>query len=634
MIGTHQECLSMCGIFGFTGAPQPEILAQMGVSLIHRGPDDLGLWESTHISFGIRRLSIIDLETGKQPIQNETGSIWAVFNGEIYNHIELRKELVSLGHVFRTDHADSEVIVHGYEEWGMNFLHRLNGMFAIALYDISRQQLHLARDRMGIKPLYFTLAKDQLIFASEIKAILKHPKAEKKPNFIAFNHYFSFKNIPAPFSAFENIEQLRPGERIVFHGKKISRTRWWQIQFKEDQSLDEVSVAQEIRRLLEESVRLQMRSDVPVGAYLSGGLDSSSIVALMSKMTHPSSIKTFTLAYEDFFDHKEADRTAALRIAQYYGTDHHELVISHKDILLQMDSIIEAFDEPFSGVTSTYFLTGLISKYVKVALSGDGADELFASYLPHRLAFPLSHWGILRTRKNTLTPEELSLLEPFSQKLDFLEKIYRLNSESERRMEQYVWTDSEKNSFYSPMMRELTAGHSSRQLIETLYSSTQSQDPLNRALFVDLETLLPDQVLAFVDRLSMAHSVESRPPFLDHHLVEFLACIPGEMKIKSGRVKHILKQAVHDLLPNELVNRPKEGFVLPVNTWLLKDLKPKVEEILSPQKLRHHGLFNENRIKIIIFEFFLNRQMNGAQIGGAKIWNLMMFQLWWEKYFV
>lgn len=615
----------MCGICGFTGTPDRDVLERMANAIVHRGPDESGYWESGGLSLGMRRLSIVDVNTGQQPVFNEDGSVCVVFNGEIYNHPELRKELLKKGHQFRSHHSDTEVLVHAYEEYGDDFLHKLNGMFAIALWDAKNRRLILARDRAGVKPLYVSAVQGKLIFASEIKSILQHPAVGRAPDFQALYHYFSFKNIPAPLSAYSDIKQLRPGERLIFADGKIEQALWWQLKFKEDSSLDEEVAAQRIRELLEDSVKLRMRSDVPFGAYLSGGVDSSSVVAIMSRLGKQQ-VKTFCLVYEDDFKNKSADRECAKQISNMYGTDHYEHVLSWNEVAESLDGVLNAFDEPFSGVTSTYFVTRLISKHIKVALSGDGADELFGSYLSHRLAQPLHYFGSLSDRLDRLTQNEQLLLEPYTSKIEYLREIWSRGDDVRRRASLNLWDDGAKEALLSDKMQALAGSEKTESLIRRTYDEAGTSDPLNRALYYDFKALLPDQVLAFVDRLSMAHSVEVRTPFLDYRLIEYAAKIPGNLKIKNGRSKHILKEAVKELLPAEVVNRPKEGFVLPIDTWLLGKMKGMVEDTLSEERLSHHHLLNAQVVRRILHEHF-----TGKANHGPRIWNLMMFQLWWDK---
>lgn len=614
----------MCGICGFIGPGGCQRLAPMVDTLIHRGPDEDGLWANEGIALGMRRLSIIDIATGHQPMFNEDDSIAVVFNGEIYNYFELRKHLVAAGHRFRTDHSDTEVLVHLYEEYGDAFLERLNGMFAIALWDRPRRRLLLARDRAGIKPLYYAQLAGGIAFASEPKALLVHPEISREPDPAALHHYFSLKNIPAPFSAFKAIRQLRAGELLIHDQDRIEIRRWWQIGFREDKSIGEKDAAAHIRALLEDSVRLQMRSDVAVGAYLSGGVDSSSVVALMSRLG-ARNVKTFTLVYDDELPNKASDRAFAQKVSSMYETEHHEQSVRFRDVPENLDAILSAFDEPFSGVISTFFLTQLISRHVKVALSGDGADELFGSYLAHRLAQPLD--AAFRNPVLLDQPESTGPLAGYEAEWPRLRGLLARGDEAARRMGLFLADEAEKQLLYTDTMRDAIGSTSTESDIRALYRHCKSTDPLNRALFVDFETLLPDQVLPFVDRLSMAHSVEVRPPFLDHRLIEYVATLPGSMKIKQGRVKSIMKDAVADLLPPGLVDRPKEGFVMPINEWLLRSLQGFVTSALSAERLSRHGMLEPAAVNQL-----LSRYYGGETELAGRIWNLVSFQIWWDRY--
>jgi asparagine synthase (glutamine-hydrolysing) len=607
----------MCGIAGFTGLPSRSLLERMTESLRHRGPDSAGHWEGNGISLGMRRLAIIDVETGQQPVFNEDGTVAVVFNGEIYNHLELRASLVRAGHRFSSDHSDTEVIVHLYEEFGLDFVQHLNGMFAIALWDCTQRKLILVRDRLGIKPLYFAFAAGNLIFGSEPKALLIHPDVSRSPNFASIHHYLSLKNVPAPGSAFRDIEQLRGGELAVFDGRDIKRQRWWQANFGKCSDLGEADAAGRILELLHDSVRLQMRSDVPFGAYLSGGVDSSTIVALLAKIGGRK-LKTFTLVYNDDFLNKESDRIFARKMSDRVGSEHHEHLVTFDDLPDKLDHVVSAFDEPFSGVISTYFLTQSIAEHVKVALSGDGADEMFGSYLAHRIAQPLSDYvaGRIELAAQSTTHADFARLAGLAGRGD----------EAAQRMGLYLLDDQQKRALYSPMMSEAVGKASTEDMIRAILRDCPSSDPLNRSLFLDQQTLLSDQVLPFVDRLSMAHSVEVRPPFLDHRLAEFAGTLPGSMKISAGRVKHILKEAVKDLLPADLLARPKEGFIMPVNEWLLGKLRSYVQARLAPERLVRHGLFRGSAVQTLLDEHY-----SGMANRGNQIWNLLMLQLWWER---
>ncbi len=617
----------MCGICGFTGEGDRSVLERMTATLRHRGPDGAGYHADAEVSLGMRRLAIVDLETGGQPAYNEDRTVCVVFNGEIFNHVELRRELEQKGHHFRSDHSDTEVLVHLYEEYGPGYLHRLNGMFAIALWDGARRELHLARDRAGVKPLYFRHHGGRLQFASEPKAILAHPGAAPQPNLEALCHYFVLKNVPAPMSAFEGIEQLRAGERAVLRDGVLRRERWWRLDFSRTAQVDEAGATEEIRRLLEDSVRLRMRCDVPFGAYLSGGLDSSSVVALMSRMSG-TPIRTFSLTYERDYMLKSSDREFARQVSQMYSTEHREYVMTQKDLVDNIETVLASFDEPFSGVTSTYFLTRLIAQHVKVALSGDGADELFGSYLAHRMAQPLANYGRLAAAGGAIDPGNRHLLAPFEDDPGRIARAWASGDEATRRMGLHLMDDAGRPQLLSPDMRARCGAVSTHALVAGLYADAGTDDPLNRALHVDFESLLPDQVLAFVDRLSMAHSVEVRTPFLDYRLMEFAASLPGDWKIRGGRTKHILKEAVRDLLPAEIIDRPKEGFVLPINDWLLDGLAPFVRDALSPARLAKHGLLDADAVGRLLDEHYA-----GTRQSGGVLWNLAMFQTWWERHF-
>ncbi len=586
----------------------------------------MGHWESQQASLGIRRLAIVDPATGQQPVFNEDRTLVCVFNGEIYNHVELRQQLIAQGHQFRTHHSDTETLVHLYEQYGLDFPNHLNGMFAIAIWDIRAERLILVRDRAGIKPLYIAEQPGRgLVFGSEPKVLLAHPDVSSAPDFTALGHYFSLKNIPTPQSAFADIGQVRPGELVVWKKGKLERKRWWSLRYREDPQMGIEDAAAEIRRLLFDSVRLQMAMDVPFGAYLSGGVDSSTVVGIMAQL-HDHPVRTYTLVYEDGSTGKSADQQFAREVAAMYGTDHHERLVAAAELPDAIDAVAASFDEPFSGVISTFFVTELISRDVKVALSGDGADELFGSYRSHRLARPLAAWRRYRASGQPVSNEERALIAELRLTPEDLDGLIGRGGEAATRMEQYLIDDRAKAELFTPRMRaEVTT--STEALTAEHYAAAATQDPLNRALFVDFNTLLPDQVLAFVDRLSMAHSVEVRPPFLDHRLIELAATIPGHLKINQNGVKQLLKRAVRGIVPDAVIDRPKEGFLMPTSQWILDKLRPYARKRLTPERLALHGLLEPAQVAALL---------DGAPYAGSRqgdrLWNLLMFQLWWEKY--
>lgn len=610
----------MCGISGFTGTPNAQALSRMLDALRHRGPDGAGQWYDGRISLGMRRLAIVDLDGGQQPVANETGSVRAVFNGEIYNHKSLRDDLVRKGHCFQSDHSDSEVLVHLYEEHGPAFLNELNGMFAMALWDERNGTLLLARDRMGIKPLYFALVNGQLLFASEERALFAHGVLRKEPDFQALHHYFSFKHIAAPQSAFRGVQQLLPGEMALFADGVLSRRAWWRLSYDERPVTDIAAHARELLTLLRDSTRLQLQADVEVGAFLSGGLDSSTVVALASEFT-TRPLKTFTLCYEDQLAGKAADRAFARRVATQFGTEHYEHVVTADDVRRQLPAALQGFDGPFAGVISTYYLSSLIARHVKTAVSGDGADELFGSYLAHRVAPLFARMDVrgVHAEFNTAEADDARLAASLLSRSD----------DAARRMGLYVFDDAGKQSLYSERMRALVQGVTTEKQVRAWYAQAGTTDPVNRALYVDAVSLLPDQVLAFSDRLAMQHSLEVRPMFLDHRIVEWAARVPGEWKLRNGQVKYLLKEAVRGLLPDEVIDRPKEGFLMPMTQWLLTVLQDWARDTLTKDRLRSHGLLNPEAVGRLLNDFFA-----GQRALGAQIWTLLMFQLWWERHFV
>lgn len=619
----------MCGICGFTGAPDEQILRRMTAAIIHRGPDDDGFYADGKVNLGMRRLSIVDVETGQQPVYNEDRTLCTVFNGEIYNFVELRQELLAQGHVFYTDHSDTELIVHLYEQYGEVFLHKLNGMFAIALWDKTAEKLLLIRDRMGVKPLFYAMVHGKLLFGSEIKTILAHPAYQRDLNYAGIYHYFTFKHVPAPLTAFQGIYSLLPGELLSWHHGEIKKRRYWKVRFQEQTTYDEQELQQQIFAVLEDAVRLRMRCDVPFGAYLSGGVDSSTVVALMTRFAEKPVI-TFALGYEDELKNKEADLYYARKVSAAYHTEHYEYIMSSRELLDDLERVLRAFDQPFSGTISTYFLTKLIAQHVKVALSGDGADELFGSYLSHRTAQPMYHFKQLaeKVRQNTLTDEEQTLLQPCDR--SFLQNLFNISGGDEIRWRSqlYLFNDTEKEDLLSPEFKRRLNYANTFALVQEYFKTVTSADPLNRILEMEWNTQLPDQVLAFVDYLSMAHSVEIRSPFLDYRLVEYVATIPGHLKIRHGNVKDILKRTVTSLLPEGITSRPKEGFVLPVFDWMMGNLKAYSLELLSADHLSRHHLFNQEAIKKMLDRYYAGEK----QLAG-RVWNVMMFQAWWEQYF-
>lgn len=612
----------MCGICGIFGKKDELTLKKMLSVINHRGPDDEFLIHGEKYCLGVKRLSIIDLEHGRQPLSNEDEKIWGAQNGEIYNFLDLRKLLVN-NHKFKT-FCDTEVIVHLYEQFGESFLDKLNGMFALAIWDDVDNIGILARDRIGEKPLYYYYADECLYFASEIKCLLKIPHLKRKINFEAVHHYLSYKSVPNPLSIFEGIFQLPPGASLKYDRKKqISIKKYWTANFKPEKHLSETEISDKIIVLLIDSIKHRLISDVPLGFFLSGGVDSSLITALASEIS-PEPIHTFSLIYPEEIssEGKKSDMHYARVISKKYDTIHHEKCINANDFVREFPKIIEHFDEPFSGAFSSYFLSQHTSKYVKVALSGDGADELFGSYLSHRLAQPiarlLQHGDVDISQLSLGNIKKIGDLRVFSEINDWKWR-YKL----------LVFRDNEKKELYSKKGLESSKQFDTLKDLKRYFSKLTAEDPLNRILEAEFTSFFPDVLLTLADRLSMAHSLEIRTPYLDPHFVDFAAKIPGNLKINNGITKYILKKAALRYLPEDLVIREKEGFIMPFHIWLHDDLENYVRSVLTQDRLNIHGYFNYDYIEKILDAYF-----NDGQENTNKILTLMAFQIWYEKYMI
>ena len=623
----------MCGIFGFTGAPNEQALYKMSSAIIHRGPDERGYLTRNNASIGICRLAIVDIKNGKQPISNEKEDTWVAFNGEIYNHVSIRNKLEDKGHHFKTSHSDTEVIVHAYEEYGEYWPEKTaaNGMFGLAIWNDKDCTLLLYRDRAGKKPLYYFSMDGNIVFASEIKALLEHPDVSIDLDYQSILHYLMFKHVSAPRTAYKKIKQLLPGQYLVWQkGKPLKISRYHSISFTplRENTFCDTNIANQLFNLIDDAVYLRMQCDVDYGAYLSGGLDSSAVTALMCR--HQSSpVKTFSLGYADEikgqFEGKAQDLHYARVMSKRLGTDHYELIISADDFANSITEVLSAFDEPFSGTISTYFLSTLIKKHVKVALSGDGADELFGSYLAHRIAFPMTLWLEIKKkgkfRWDDLSTEERESLRPFHTKdsFSFLAQLAHSN-QAHWREKLAVFTPIDIMMLVNPEVLSTANAADVFNGWHKITSDLTANDALNLVLEADQRDLLPNQVLPFVDRLSMAHSVEVRCPYLDHRIIALANSLSGDLKIRNGVTKYILKKALGKLLPEKLVNRPKEGFVQPIYSWMHGSLKNWILEKLSelPKQLFQQGFLDQ-----LILRFLQDdRKMD------AKIWNLTCFSIW------
>lgn len=625
----------------FDGKPVDEgILRRMTDSLTHRGPDDSGMLirnqEGFSVGLGHRRLSIIDLSpAGHQPMTNEKKDAWIVYNGEVYNFPELRKDLEPR-HSF-ISRTDTEVILHLYEEKGENCLAPLNGMFALAIWDENRRRLVLARDRIGKKPLYYSLFPDELVFASELKALLFHPRVRKEINPAALSQYLAFEYIPAPQAIFQGVNKLLPGYFLTFSagGQKVVTQPYWDIRFGPNQAqerLEMEEVEARIRDLLLKSVEKRLISDVPLGVFLSGGIDSSTVVAMMSRLRDPGQIQTFTIGFrEKSFDESDYGR----RAARYFHTDHHEEVLDPRRMLEIFPDVARILDEPFAdaSIIPTYLLSRFTRQTVTVALGGDGGDELFAGYptfQAHRLAFYFERFPDLFLRGLG----RLAWFLPVSTSnisWDFRAKQFLKGISYSPEIRNQVWLgafppDDQIGLFSGDYEREV-AGHDPYAPIRALLPGIVSRNVWDRLAYLYLKLYLAEDILAKVDRASMAVSLEVRAPFLDPDLVGFVNSLPAAMKIRGLTTKYILKRALKGLLPPEILNRQKKGFGIPVAEWIKGELKSLMLELLAPEKIRREGIFNPECVTRRIQE-----HLAGEKDNRKQLWTLIMFEMWRENY--
>jgi asparagine synthase (glutamine-hydrolysing) len=590
----------MCGICGVFGRTDRDVVGRMLATIRHRGPDDEFIVSGDGFTMAAARLSIIDVAGGRQPLTNEDGTVTASQNGEIYNFGLLREQLLEHGHVLQT-RSDTEVLAHLWEDEGCRLPERIDGMFAVAVWDEKRQAGLLARDRVGKKPLYYWEHDGAIYYASELKALLAIPGFDRRLNLRALHHYLSYKHVPHPLTIFEDVRILPPAHRLRFETGAPPRVeRYWRLSFapRDEPIGDEDEIVDELIARLKPAVARRLVSDVPVGFFLSGGIDSSLVTALAAE-TADARIKTFTLTYEDSSTThgKEQDKRWARWTAERFGTDHREETITCSNYPSAIRRILKAFDEPFAGVVSTYFLAEAMARHVKVAVSGDGADEMFGSYLSHRMAFAKAEDGD--------------------------------DPDWEWRAKLLVLSEQEKRDLYSPEVRDALADTSTAVHLRCAFEHLTARDPLNRILEAEFGGIFPDQVLTFVDRLSMAHALEVRSPFLDTDVIEFVASLPGGLKICNGETKHLLKKAASRYFPEEMIRRPKEGFLMPITAWVLGHLQPWVRETLSPERLRRHGLFDFAQVQRLLDRL---SEPGADYVAVNRVLVLAIFQEWYELY--
>lgn len=608
-----------------TGKPADEhVLSCMLGVIHHRGPDDEGVHVEQALALGMRRLSIIDLDSGQQPIYNEDRSVVVVFNGEIYNYRELAAELRQRGHRFATA-SDTEVIVHLYEEMGEACVHQLRGMFAFALWDRSRRKLFIARDRLGIKPLYYAQVNDGLVFGSEIKAILQHPQVEAQLNLEALSHYLSLRYVPAPQTLFTNILSLPPGHTLSCDDRGVSTRRYWDLSFADGRNghQSDEEYAEELESLLRDAVRLRLRSDVPFGAFLSGGVDSSTIVALMSQMLDEP-VNTFSVGFEQVGTSTDELPHARL-VAEQFHTHHHEIVTGPREFIDLADKIIWHLEQPIAdqATIATYMVSKLAARHVKMVLTGEGGDELFAGYARYageRLSPVFSQ----------LPAPARSLLLAAGQHLPGLRRpkiaLYALCQTDEvTRFTNWfpLFNQDMKAALLTEQFRQQINGISSDSIFSHHLAHTDATTPLNRMLYVDTKLWLADYLLLRGDKLTMAASLEGRVPLLDHKLVEFAATLPPRLKLRGWMRKYLLKEVSRKWLPEQIVDRKKEGFPIPISSWFRGEARDFLHDLLSPDTIRRRGLFDEGYVGTLLQE-----HDTGRDDHGVLLWGLANVELW------
>ncbi len=624
----------MCGIAGFISkeknqplAERTALLDRMCKIITHRGPDEQGTIVRDAAALGMRRLSIIDLKSGQQPIFDCSGNLAIVFNGEIYNYQALKKDLESRGHKFKTN-SDTETIVHAYEEFGADCVRHLRGMFAFAIYDFAEETLFIARDRVGKKPLFYSLTDaGNFVFGSELKVLLEHKEISKEIDLHALDSYLTFGYVPEEFCIFKGVHKLAPGHFLIYKRGEITTKQYWDFDYPGVSEIKtEAEYIEILREKLKEAVKIRLISEVPLGAFLSGGVDSSAIVGMMSQISDVP-VKTFSIGFnEDTFNELKFARVAA----KHFGTEHHEFIVT-PDLVEVVDDLVWHFDEPFadSSALPTFMVAKMARSFVTVVLSGDGGDELFAGYTRY----------VTDKRRSGLEklPRVLrqNLLKPLSQMLPHGAKGKNfLYNTSLDPVDRYIDSVShfgklKKNELYSTLLKKNLNGDfgKAERIYRRIAESIGSENPTDKLLYLDSKTYLPSDILTKVDRMSMANSLEARVPLLDHELIEFVQKIPAEFKLKGLETKYIFKKAMEGIVPYEILYREKQGFGVPINEWINSQLKDRIHGILSEKRTLTRGYFEPKYIQVLLDEHARNRRDH-----SHSLWILWMLELWHRQF--
>lgn len=625
----------MCGIAGFVnvqcGLVEAEQLIDSMCQIIrHRGPDDQGIWvgegsqTGTSAALGMRRLAIIDLQGSHQPIFNEDRSMLIVFNGEIYNYQELQQKLRARGHQFTTS-GDAETILHAYEEYGDECVNFLRGMFTFAIWDIKRQRLFAARDRFGKKPLNYYWDGQRLIFGSEIKSLLE-AGIPREVDPLALDEFLVYRYVPSPLTMFKNVSKVPAAHVLIYENGAVKTRPYWELSFDHTCHDDEATAIERTRTLLEEATRIRLMSEVPLGAFLSGGLDSSIVVGMMSKlMSQP--VKTFSIGFEE---DSYNELPYARKVAQHFGTDHHEFFVKY-DLVTVLPHLVWTYDEPFadSSMLPTYYVSKLAREHVTVALSGDGGDEIFGGYEQYRREYQI--YQIPRLLRGTLA--RASSMMPNNvrgkKRLQTWLRDYGTRSiEAAMLFPEYTREALYSQGFYRQVQQHMPF---ERHL--GIYHAAQQLNPTARMQYVDTKTYLTDDILVKVDKASMINSLETRAPLLDHHLAEYVASLNPLLRVNNGRIhdghgKHLLKKVAAESLPSEILERPKRGFSVPINNWFRKDMHSYAHDVLSSSKARGRGIFSDQ-----LLENLLRTDGSGTLINHSEaLWTLLCLELWFQTY--
>ncbi|CAN5717231.1 MAG: asparagine synthase (glutamine-hydrolyzing) [Pyrinomonadaceae bacterium] len=624
----------MCGIVGIVrndSKPVDEVwLSRMSAAIRHRGPDDDGFYVNGGVGLGMRRLSIIDIEGGQQPIHNQDRTAWIVFNGEIYNYLELREKLEKLGHTFYTS-SDTEVIVHAYDRYGADCPKHLRGMFAIAIWDERTQELFLARDRVGKKPLLYAQLNDQFIFGSEFAALLLHPGVSHDIEPKALDYYLSFMCVPAPLTAYRAIRKLEPGHTLRWRKGEINIERYWQPDFSHKLKISEKEAGERTLEVLRDAVRVRLMSEVPLGAFLSGGIDSSAVVAMMSEVSSEP-VKTFSIGFEEQ-DFSELHH--ARRIAEHVGADHHEFIV-RPNALEVLPLLVEHYGEPFadSSAIPTYYVARETRKHVTVALNGDGGDESFAGYERYAaMQLAQTYHRLPVMLRESVLEQAVGLIPTSEARRSRIRDAKRfLQAASLAKVDRYlrwvsVFDADAKRELYSPSFSRETADIHARELLEPWFVRANGAGIVDAALQADIMTYLPNDLLVKVDIATMAVSLEARSPFLDHHVIEFAASLPEKFKLRNLTTKYLLKRVLKQLLPAANLNRRKMGFGVPIGDWFRGELQPFLRETLLSEKAINRNLFSPSEVRRLV-----EQHTRSERDYAHQLWTLVMLELWFQRF--